>query len=180
MAWGSMSVDGVRAPVKSMVNVGKEPISAFYLDNQVGGELTIGDVHSTNMESTSNWQVNLGGLELDGAAVGTTPKAIVDSGTRPSQTHHGREVYLCSSDTSGYDVLDLLCIYLICLVVRTLTFLFFFPWPRCGAFVSKIFQGHREFFHATNVWNLSCRLRVVFVDLTAGGLCPNVGSYSVE
>merc|ERR1712135_172692 len=53
-------------------------------------DLTIGGVNSahytgdfayTNLESTSYWQVNLDGLKLNGAAVGTTPYAIVDSGT---------------------------------------------------------------------------------------------------
>ena len=33
-----------------------------------------------NLESTSYWQVNLDGLKLNGAAVGTTPYAIIDSG----------------------------------------------------------------------------------------------------
>ena len=38
----------------------------------------------TNLESTSYKQVNLDGLKLDAAAVGTTLDAIVDSGTRLS------------------------------------------------------------------------------------------------
>merc|ERR1712122_440899 len=72
------------------VDAGAEPVFAFYLGNQVDGELTIGGVNSahytgdfayTNLESTSYWQVNLDGLKLNGAAVGTTPYAIVDSGT---------------------------------------------------------------------------------------------------
>ena len=90
MAWGSISVDGVRTPVEGLVDAGAEPVFAFYLGNQVDGELTIGGVNSahytgdfayTNLESTSYWQVNLDGLKLNGAAVGTTPYAIVDSGT---------------------------------------------------------------------------------------------------
>merc|ERR1712107_153015 len=40
-----------------------------------------GDFAYTNLESTSYWQVNLDGLKLNGAAVGSTPYAIVDSGT---------------------------------------------------------------------------------------------------
>ena len=59
--------------------------------NQVGDELTTGGVNTThylrgfvylNLQSTSNWQVILDGLKLDGAAVGTTPYVIIDSGIR--------------------------------------------------------------------------------------------------
>ena len=35
-----------------------------------------------NLESTSYWQVNLDGLKLNGAAVGTTHPAIIDSGIK--------------------------------------------------------------------------------------------------
>ena len=57
-------------------------------DNQVDDELTTGGVNTThstggfvyrNLESTSYWQVNLGGLKHNGA-VGTTPHVIIDSG----------------------------------------------------------------------------------------------------
>merc|ERR1712211_55709 len=96
--------DGVRTPVEGLVDAGAEPVFAFYLGNQVDGELTIGGVNSahytgdfayTNLESTSYWQVNLDGLKLNGAAVGTTPYAIVDWNQSLSWTHHGREVNCC-------------------------------------------------------------------------------------
>ena len=83
-------MDGVRTPVEGLVDAGAEPVFAFYLGNQVNKKLTIGDVNSahytgdfayTNLESTSYWQVNLDGLKLNGAAVGSTPYAIVETGT---------------------------------------------------------------------------------------------------
>ena len=46
MAWGSTSVDGVRIPVQGLVDAGEEPVFAFYLDNQVDGEMTVGGVNS--------------------------------------------------------------------------------------------------------------------------------------
>merc|ERR1712226_1679729 len=67
-----------------------EPVFAFYLGNQAAGELTIGGVDSAHytgdftyvpLQSKSYWQVSLGGLKLDGDAIGSTPYAIVDSGT---------------------------------------------------------------------------------------------------
>ena len=109
MAWCSTSlfhfVDRVRTPVEGLVDAGAEPVFAFYLENQVDDKLTIGGVNSahytgdfayTNLESTSYWQINLDGLKLNGAAVGSTPYAIVDSGTSFwAKTHHGREVNCC-------------------------------------------------------------------------------------
>ena len=83
-------MDRVRTPVEGLVDAGAEPVFAFYLENQVDDKLTIGGVNSahytrdfayTNLESTSYWQINLDGLKLNGAAVGSTPYAIVDSGT---------------------------------------------------------------------------------------------------
>ena len=83
-------MDRVRTPVEGLVGAGAEPVFAFYLENQVDDKLTIGGVNSahytgdfayTNLECTSYWQINLDGLKLNGAAVGSTPYAIVDSGT---------------------------------------------------------------------------------------------------
>ena len=56
-------VDGVRTPVKGLVDAGAEPVFAFYLENQVDGKLTINGVNRahytenfayTNLESTKN------------------------------------------------------------------------------------------------------------------------------
>ena len=67
----------------------RSPYLPSTFGTQVGDELTTGGVNTThytggfvymNLESTSNWQVNLDGLKLDGAAVGTTPYVIIDSG----------------------------------------------------------------------------------------------------
>ena len=56
-------VDGVRTPVKGLVDAGAEPVFAFYLENQVDGKLTINGVNRahytenfayTSLESTKN------------------------------------------------------------------------------------------------------------------------------
>ena len=75
--------------MESLVDT-SELVFAFYLDNQVDGELAFGGVNSAhcteilvymNLESTSYWQVNWGGLKLCKAAVEATPCAIIVSGT---------------------------------------------------------------------------------------------------
>ena len=57
--------------------LGEELVFAFYFDNQVDGEMTVGGVNSSystgvfvysNLESTSYWQVDRG-MKLNGAAV---------------------------------------------------------------------------------------------------------------
>ena len=86
----SMSVEGVRTPVESLVDTGEESVFAVYPDNQVNGEVTIGGVNSvhhtgffvhTNLESTSYRQVNFDGFEFNEATVESMPYAIVGSGT---------------------------------------------------------------------------------------------------
>ena len=56
-------MDGVRTPVKGLVNAGAEPVFAFYLEDQVDEKLTINGVNSahytedfayTNLESTKS------------------------------------------------------------------------------------------------------------------------------
>ena len=63
-----------RTPVVNLVDTGEEPVFAFYLDNQVDGELAFGGVNSAhcteilvymNLESTSYWQVNWDRLKPD-------------------------------------------------------------------------------------------------------------------
>lgn len=92
LAWDRISVDGVQTPVQALVASGElpEPVFAFYLGNNVDGELTIGGVdkaHYTGdftyvpLSSEDYWSVKLDGLTLDGKAIGSTQKAIVDSGT---------------------------------------------------------------------------------------------------
>ena len=57
-------VDGVRTPVKGLVNTGAEPVFAFHLENQVDEKLTINGVNSahytenfayTSLESTKSY-----------------------------------------------------------------------------------------------------------------------------
>lgn len=92
MAWDSISVDHVQTPVQALVASGElpEPAFAFFLGNNADGELTIGGVdkaHYTGdftyvpLSSEDYWSVKLDGLTLDGNAIGSTKKAIVDSGT---------------------------------------------------------------------------------------------------
>jgi hypothetical protein len=92
MAWDRISVDGVRTPVRALVESGKlpEPVFAFYLGNNADGELTIGGVDTAHytgdftyvpLSSEDYWSVKLDGLKLNGDAIGSTTKAIVDSGT---------------------------------------------------------------------------------------------------
>merc|ERR1712107_215262 len=58
--------------------------------NNAAGELVIGGVDASHytgdftyvpLQSKSYWQISLDGLKLDGSSVGSTPYAIVDSGT---------------------------------------------------------------------------------------------------
>jgi len=92
MGWDSISVDGVQTPVQALVASGelKEPVFAFFMGNNVAGELTIGEVNSQHytgdftyvpLQDKSYWQIKLDGLKLNGESIGSTPYAIVDSGT---------------------------------------------------------------------------------------------------
>jgi len=92
LAWDRISVDGVQTPVQALVASGElpEPVFAFYLGNNADGELTIGGVdqaHYTGdftyvpLSSEDYWSVKLDSLALDGNIIGSTQKAIVDSGT---------------------------------------------------------------------------------------------------
>lgn len=92
MGWDTISVDGVQTPLQGLLASGQlpEPVFAFYMGNQVDGELVLGGVDSAHysgefayvpLQSKGYWQVALDGLKLDGKAIGSTPYAIVDSGT---------------------------------------------------------------------------------------------------
>jgi len=94
MGWDSISVDGVQTPVQALVASGEMPESvfAFHLGATAStdGELTLGGVNSAHytgefsyvpLVSKSYWQVALDGFQLDNTAIGSTPYAIVDSGT---------------------------------------------------------------------------------------------------
>jgi hypothetical protein len=92
MAWDRISVDGVQTPVQALVASGElpEPVFAFFLGDNKDGELTIGGVDKSHytgdftyvpLSSEDYWSVKLDGITLDGDAIGSTKKAIVDSGT---------------------------------------------------------------------------------------------------
>ena len=63
----------LRTPVQNLAVTGEKPVFAFYLANQVDGELAFGGVNSAhrteilvymNFESASYWQVNWDDLKL--------------------------------------------------------------------------------------------------------------------
>jgi len=92
MGWSSISVDGVPTPLQALMASGQlaEPVFAFYLGNNADGELVVGsvdDAHYTGefvyvpLAAEDYWRVKLDSFQLNGAAVGSTPFAIVDSGT---------------------------------------------------------------------------------------------------
>jgi len=93
MGWDSISVDGVQTPLQALLASGKmtEPVFAFHLGKDgADGELTIGGVNSAHfsgdfsyvpLASKDYWSIKLDGIKLDGSKIGSTTKAIVDSGT---------------------------------------------------------------------------------------------------
>lgn len=92
MGWESISVDGVRTPVQALIGSGQlaQPVFAFFMGNNAAGELVLGgtdpnhytgDFAAVSLQSESYWQVKLDGLKLEGDTIGSTPYAIVDSGT---------------------------------------------------------------------------------------------------
>jgi hypothetical protein len=92
MGWDSISVDHVQTPLQGLLASGQlaEPVFAFYMGNQADGELVLGGVDTAHysgefsyvpLQSKSYWQIAMDGLKLDGSAIGSTPYAIVDSGT---------------------------------------------------------------------------------------------------
>merc|ERR1711862_277698 len=92
MGWDSISVDGVQTPVQALIASGElaEPVFAFYMGDNTAGELTLGSVNSAHYSGDfsyvplldkSYWEITLDSLALDGKKIGSTAKAIVDSGT---------------------------------------------------------------------------------------------------
>merc|ERR1711976_451377 len=92
LGWDSISVDGVETPLQAFLASGQlpEPIFAFYLGDNSAGELTLGSVDSAHYSGDfsyvplldkSYWEITLDSLALDGKKIGSTAKAIVDSGT---------------------------------------------------------------------------------------------------
>merc|ERR1719356_580729 len=92
MGWDSISVDGVQTPVQALVASGElaEPVFAFYLGDNTAGELSLGSVNSAHYSGDfsyvpllekSYWEVALDAFALNGNKIGSTGKAIVDSGT---------------------------------------------------------------------------------------------------
>jgi len=92
LGWGAISVDGVQTPLEALVasKVLDENVFAFALGNNADGELLLGGVDETKysgefayvpVSSKSYWEVALDGVSIDGSAMTSSVKAIIDSGT---------------------------------------------------------------------------------------------------
>jgi len=92
MGWDTISVDHVQTPLQGLLASGQlpEPVFAFYMGNLADGELVLGGVDQAHysgdfsyvpLQSKGYWQIAMDGLKLEGKAIGSTPYAIVDSGT---------------------------------------------------------------------------------------------------
>jgi len=92
MGWDSITVGGAKSPFTALVDSGKldDPVFAFWLTSGAAGELVVGgvdDSHYTGdftyvpLQSETYWAVALDSMTFDGDTVGSTTKAIVDSGT---------------------------------------------------------------------------------------------------
>jgi cathepsin D len=94
LAFQAISVDNIPPVFVSMVEQGliTDPVFAFYLSNEDGvdGELDFGGVDANHytgsfmyvpVSSQTYWQTNLDTMTINGKAVTSATKAIVDSGT---------------------------------------------------------------------------------------------------
>ncbi|XGW23508.1 hypothetical protein V3C99_005610, partial [Haemonchus contortus] len=98
MAWSSVAVGGIPTPMSQIFSnqmVCEEAVFAFYLNrdlynNVVGGELTLcgidpthyeGSIAWENLISETYWQIQLGGIIINGQQIIGPATAIVDSGT---------------------------------------------------------------------------------------------------
>jgi len=93
LAFGTISVDNVTTPFDNMVSQGliDEAVFSFYLSTGSGaGELLLGGIDSNHytgdityvpVTSETYWETKLDSMVISGAAVTTTTKVIVDSGT---------------------------------------------------------------------------------------------------
>lgn len=94
LGWESLVVKGGPTVFKALLeqNTVKEPVFAFYLtgDDSEPGELVLGGVDKTHytgdfinipLSSKSYWAVSMTGLKIGDRKVGSTPTAIIDSGT---------------------------------------------------------------------------------------------------
>jgi len=94
LAFSTIAVDGMVPVFDNMVrqNLVDQPIFSFYLSNEDGvdGELNFGgmspeyftgDITYVPVSSQTYWQIELGGIQINGQNMTKTRKAIVDSGT---------------------------------------------------------------------------------------------------
>lgn len=94
LAFQTIAVDGMTPVFVNMVRQGlvDQPVFSFYLSNEDGvdGELNFGgiteehftgDITYVPVSSQTYWQIELGGIQINGQNMTTAHKAIVDSGT---------------------------------------------------------------------------------------------------
>jgi hypothetical protein len=94
MGWPTISVDGVVPPIQNMIAQGviANGLFAFYLPSSslVQGELDIGDYDSTHfsgdlfyhpVSKEGYWQIQIDGIQINGASVTSVDAAIIDTGT---------------------------------------------------------------------------------------------------
>jgi hypothetical protein len=98
MGWDDISVDRVETPLRALVNSGKmqEQVFAFFLGSGgAAGELVIGGVDPNHYTGdfayapvidtvpgkVGYWALKMDDMQINGASVTSTRKAIVDSGT---------------------------------------------------------------------------------------------------
>jgi len=92
-AWDTISVDGIPPIFTDFISEKKwdEPVFSFYLpdSNDKKGALTLGgignqytgDITYVDLSAELYWEIQIDGINVNGASQSTTKRAIVDSGT---------------------------------------------------------------------------------------------------
>lgn len=92
LAFDTISVEGVPTPFSKLVNSGEldAPVFAFYLGNQMEGELILGgtdpdhydgDISYVPLSKKAYWQIEMDDVAVSGDSIASTKSAILDSGT---------------------------------------------------------------------------------------------------
>jgi hypothetical protein len=92
LAWQSISVDHVPTVFQNLVAQGLPSVFSFYLSNGDGtkGELMLGGINTARFSGAltyiplsheTYWQVNLGGITMNGKSVTSAMQAVLDTGT---------------------------------------------------------------------------------------------------
>jgi len=92
LAWDSISVNGMKTPFHGLVDLGvlDQDLFAFYLGDNMDGELTIGGMDQkhyngivlyTKLNSETYWRIPMDGMTVNGDSVTSQDSAVIDSGT---------------------------------------------------------------------------------------------------